>query len=124
MWYNTLQRRNKNEISSRNAQHQECMRKEKWDNSAVALHSRNCQGEIDFENTETVKVIYNKFDRKVREALEIQLNECGPKKGGMNFDEGQYVSTKFWIPFFDQLRNKSKTRSTGTAVSTRPTITN
>ena len=114
----------KMKISSRNAQHQECMRKEKWDNSAVALHSRNCQGEIDFENTETVKVIYNKFDRKVREALEIQLNECGPKKGGMNFDEGQYVSTKFWIPFFDQLRNKSKTRSTGTAVSTRPSITN
>jgi hypothetical protein len=93
-------------ISSRNVQHEECMKKEKWDNSAVALHSRNCQGEINFENTETVKVIYNKFDRKVREALEIQLNECGPKKGGMNLDEGQYVSTKFWIPFFDHLRKK------------------
>ena len=46
-----------------------------WENSTVALHAQNCQGSIDFGKTKTVKVEYNRFNRKVREALEIQLNK-------------------------------------------------
>ena len=60
-----------------------------WENSAVALHAQNCQGSIEFEKTKTVKVEYNRFNRKVCKALEIQLNQCGPSEGGMNLDNGQ-----------------------------------
>ena len=56
-------------VSTRNVQHQECLRKKEWESSAVALHAQNCQGSIDFEKTKTVKVEYNRFNRKVREAL-------------------------------------------------------
>ena len=31
-----------------------------------------------------------KVDTIVWEALEIQYHECGPKKGGMNLDDGHY----------------------------------
>ena len=55
-----------------------------------------------------MKVERNRFNRKVREALEIQLHECGPEKGGINQDDGQYVNTKFWMPYFKYLREKAK----------------
>ena len=48
----------------------------------------------------------NRFERKVREVLEIQYHKCGPKKGGMNLDDGQYVTTKFWTPHFKYLRKR------------------
>ena len=41
----------------------------------------------------TEKVIYNRFDRKVRESLEIQKNNCNSQHG-MNLDNGQYVTHK------------------------------
>ena len=44
----------KMKVSTRNVQHQECLRKKNWENSAVALHAQNCQGSIDFEKTKTV----------------------------------------------------------------------
>ena len=56
----------------------------------------------------TLNVENNKFDRKVREALEIQYHECGSKKGGMNLDDGQYANTKFWTPYFKYLRNDAR----------------
>ena len=69
----------------------------------MAAHSCQCEGIINFEKTETVKIIYNRFDRKVRETLEIQSNDCHYSKGGMNADKGQYVTTNFGMPFFRQM---------------------
>ena len=94
-------------INSRSLQHQDNVVNKKWDKSAIALHSRTCPGTIQWEETKTVKIEYNRLNRKVREALEIQLNECGPNNGGMNLDEGQYVTTKFWTPFFRYLKKKT-----------------
>ena len=94
-------------INSRSLQHQDNVINKKWDKSAIALHSHTCPGTIQWEETKTVKIEYNRFNRKVREALEIQLNECGPNSGGMNLDEGQYVTTKFWTPFFQYLKKKT-----------------
>ena len=74
--------------------------------SALALHSINCTGQIEWENIKTIKVEPNRFERKVRESLEIQYQECGPRKGGINLDDGQYVRTQFWTPFFKYLRNQ------------------
>ena len=98
----------KMKVSTRSGQHEESIRKEKWDNSGVVSHSKDCPGNIEFEKTETVKVIYNKFDRKVRESLEIQMHGCHTRDGGVNLDDGQYVYTKFWTPFFQYLRKNEK----------------
>ena len=80
------------------------MEKEEYEKSGVALHSRTCPGEIDFEGAETVAVIHNKFNRKVRETLEIQKHDCHISAGGMNPDKGQYVTTNFWVPFLKYLK--------------------
>ena len=32
------------------------------------------------------------------------MNECHIRDGGMNLDDGQYVNTKFWTPFFKDIR--------------------
>ena len=93
-------------ICTRGSQHHKNTMEKKIDKSGIALHSSECEKEIDWENIKTIKVEYNRFERKVREALEIQYHECGPKKGGMNLDDGQYVKTKFWTPLFKYLREK------------------
>ena len=91
-------------VDTRKLQHVEDTQNEKWNKSAIADHKRKCTEGVIWENTETVKIEPNRFDRKVREALQIQLEECGPEKGGMNQDNGQYVKTKFWMPYFKYLR--------------------
>ena len=37
------------------------------------------------------------YNLKIREALEIRKNECGPGKG-LNEDMGAYVKTDLWDP--------------------------
>ena len=86
--------------------------KEQWENSAPALHQKDCDGTILWEQTETLKVETNRFDRKVREACEIQYHKCGPKDGGMNLDMGQYVKTQFWTPFFRYLKGNKERMTT------------
>ena len=51
----------------------------------------------------------NTFERRVREALEIQKHGSGPKEGGINKDDGMYVKTKFWLPYMRYL-NKHEMR--------------
>ena len=117
------------QIRSRNEQHHENARKQKWDQSGVVSHSRLCDG-VQWSEIETVSVERNKFDRKVREALEIQYNKCGPGYGGMNLDEGGYVKTKFWMPFMAYLKqlnrkNERDDRSVGSTSTTtvlHPTV--
>ena len=75
---------------ARTKEHQSNVEKGEYNKSGIAQHSKECQGNIKFEDTETV-VIYNKFDRKVRETLEIQKHDCHVKNGGMNPDKGKYV---------------------------------
>ena len=72
--------------------------------SGVTQHAKDCTGQIQFENVKTVPVIKNKFNRKVREGIEIQKHDCFYKDGGMNQDKGQYVTTKFWIPLLKYLK--------------------
>ena len=71
--------------------------------SGVIVHAKQCNGEIQWEKATTVKVETNKFKRKVREALEIQYNDSEPINGGMNLDNGQYVTTKFWKSMFQYI---------------------
>ena len=41
-------------------------------NSALALHAKSCNKGINWDKAETIKTEKNKFQRKEREALEVQ----------------------------------------------------
>ena len=44
------------------------------------------------------------FKRCVREALEIQKEEVGPRKDKLiNREAGQYVTTKTWLSLLEQI---------------------
>ena len=69
------------------------------------LHANTCKEEFDWEKTSTLKIEDRRFDRKVREALEIRFRETSPRnKHGLNQDDGQYVATAFWKPMLSYLR--------------------
>ena len=93
------------QIRTRADQHKKYVAKGQWENSGAAKHAKTCKAGPNFEQTETIAVEYNTFNRRVRETLEIQKHEAGPKEGGINLDDGMYVKTKFWLPY---LRNMSK----------------
>ena len=115
----------KMKICTRGDQHLKNTLDGNTDKSAIALHSSSCTGQIEWDKIKTIKIEPNKFDRKVREALEIQYQECGPQKGGMNLDDGQYVTTKFWTPMFKYLRNQRNQRienSADTITSNQVTV--
>ena len=92
------------QIRSRNKEHQEYVTKKQWEKSGAANHSRECDG-IEWDKTTTIVKETNRFEREVREALEIQRHQSDPDNGGMNLDNGKWVKTKFWLPFFKSLRN-------------------
>ena len=94
----------KKKISTRANEHKKHVEKNENKKSGVAQHAKDCTGQIQFENVKTVAVIKNKFNRKVREGIEIQKHDCFYKDGGMNQDKGQYVTTKFWIPLLKYLK--------------------
>ena len=65
---------------------------------------QSCDAEFDWKNLKTMKVEERKFDRKVREALEIQLQNTSPhSENGLNQDD---VTTRFWKQIFSYLRKK------------------
>ena len=66
----------KKRISTCTKEHYLNVVKDEWEKSGLAQHTKDCLGPIQFENTETIAVVYNKFDRKVREAIEIQKHDC------------------------------------------------
>ena len=49
-----------------------------------------------------------KFDREVRENLEIQKHGSGPKECGINQDDGRHVKTSFWIPMMRYLHRREE----------------
>ena len=93
-------------IRTRFEDHKNYVLKEKWDQSGAALHQKNCHS--GFEEVETIKIESKKFEREVREALEIQKHQSGPKDGKINQDDGKHVKTLFWIPMLRHLRGKEQ----------------
>ena len=95
------------QIRNRTSQHQDCVNKNNVAQSALAFHRKSCNASINWDGVTTLKIESRRFERKVREALEIQQHRCGPKSGGMNLDDGQYVKTLFWTPLFTFLRRSA-----------------
>ena len=77
-------------------QHKQTIKDKKWDSSGVSFHAKTCKKEFNWENTLTLKIEDRRFDRKLREALEIQFRETSPRnEHGLNQGDGQYVTTTF-----------------------------
>ena len=86
-------------ISTRVQQHQGTKCNGQLNQSGISEHAKNCHGQIDWDNVETLKVGPKQFPRKVREALEIQRNRTEPAlKNNMNKDNVLYVTSGFWKP--------------------------
>jgi len=89
-------------------QHKDYITKKTWDSSGISSHAKDCKIGFDWENASILKIENKRFDRKVREALEIQFQNTSPRsENGLNQDDGQYVTTNFWKPMFVHLREKS-----------------
>jgi len=95
----------KKKIITRMREHESYIEKGQLEKSGIALHTKECNGQIKFEDTQVVTKESRKFERKIRETLEIQKNNSHTRYGGMNQDKGQYVTTRFWIPLMKYLRN-------------------
>ena len=104
-------------VNTRLNQHYDDVAKDKMKRTGLTVHKSKCDGDIQWENATTIKVEKNRFSRKVREALEIQYNDSEPINGGMNLDNGQYVTTKFWKPMFQYIKGKESKRYEITSVS-------
>ena len=91
-------------ISTRIIQHQKSITDGKWESSGISEHAKKCHGHINWNDTETIKIESNQFQRKVRESLEIQ--NYNSKNEGMNLDPGNYVTTTFWKPLMKFINNQ------------------
>ena len=63
-----------------------------------------------FDEATTITVEHRKFERSVREALEIQRHRSAPRYKGINKDDGQYLKSTFWMPFMDLITKEEKDR--------------
>ena len=100
----------KKQVSTRMAEHMDNISKKRND-QPMAQHVCTCGCSIDWTKVRTLKVSNNKFEREVREALEIQYHQCGPRMGGMNLDDGRYLKTSFWTPMFKSLRENDNSET-------------
>lgn len=96
-------------ISSRISQHKISSNQGNGKNSAVAEHLKTCRGNFQWNSRNTLKIEVTEYNRKVREALEIQYHESTFRNGGLNRDDGDYVTTSFWKPMLQFLRQNKLT---------------
>ena len=62
-------------VQSRISQHQKTVTDEKWEASGIPLHAKNYKAGFKWEDTRILKTEERRFDCKLREALEIQLQD-------------------------------------------------
>ena len=86
-------------------EHQKAIFNGNFADSALSEHVINkCSKEIDWENASMICTEPRYFKRCVREALEIQKEEVGPRKDKLiNREAGQYVTTKIWLSLLEQI---------------------
>ena len=71
-------------------------------------HARTCKQGFEWDEASLLSIEEKKFDRKVREALEIQFRQTAPHtEHGLNLDDGQYVTSRFWKPMLSHIREKT-----------------
>ena len=102
--------RTKLKTCTRINQHEEYVAKEHWEKSGAAQHARTCPSGPLFDEATTITVEHRKFERTIREALEIQRNRSAPRYKGINLDDGQYLKNTFWMPFMDKITKEENER--------------
>ena len=93
-------------VSTRTQQHQQSVYDGNWEKSGVSEHTKTCHGIIDWSKAETLKVETITFERKIREAIDIQYYQTGARDGGVNQDGG-YMTTSFWKPMLQYVKTKT-----------------
>ena len=84
-------------------EHANAIRTENWSHSGISQHHQTCEQIFDPSNVDIISTMQCKskkkliYDLKIREALEIRRNKCGPGRG-LNEDMGAYVKTDIWDP--------------------------
>ena len=84
--------------------------RENWSHSGITQHYQTCNQPFNVNNAHVITSMQGKskkklaYDLKIREALEIRKNKCGPGKG-LNEDMGAYVKTDIWDPVLHTLDN-------------------
>ena len=84
-------------------EHGAAIEKKNWAHSGISQHHQQCNVPFDPANTSIITSLQAKtkrkleYDLKIREALEIRRNKCGPGKG-LNEDNGAHVKSDIWDP--------------------------
>ena len=90
------------QVSTRIKQHQKNSFLGNTAHSGLCQHDSLCEVEIQWEEAETIKVEGRYYERKIREALEIQRQNA--VQAGCNQDAGQYMANEHWLPIFRQIK--------------------
>ena len=77
---------------------------EKWESSGATEHTKECHGQFDWLLPKTVRISPYMYERKIREALEIDrvkaVNEKDKTFTVLNRDKCDYATTNSWKPLF------------------------
>ena len=94
----------KKKISTRLEEHQKDIRNGKWLATGCAEHSRDCDGNFNWEENVTIGVEPDFHHRKIREALEIRRFKTGPDQPmGLNRDMGNITHSNSWNALFSKM---------------------
>ena len=100
----------KNKILTRSIEHQQNSMKGNWEKSGATEHCLKCHGQFNWLHYSTIKVEPKYYDRKIREALEINNAKCS-SKNILNRDDGNIVKTNTWTPLFAKIiENETNTK--------------
>lgn len=96
-------------FSTRVKEHRKAVEHKKWSHSGITAHKEACDLPVDWENPQILATMAHKnkkvlkYNLRLREALQIQKNDCGPGRG-LNEDWGAYLKTRAWVPVFNRMK--------------------
>ena len=89
------------QVATRIKQHQRNSFLGNTAHSGLCNHDSVCDGEIMWGEVATIKIEPRYYERKIREALEIQRHDA--IRNGCNQDTGQYMDNEFWLPIYRKI---------------------
>ena len=99
----------KKRVLTRCIEHQQDSMSGKWESSGATEHTKECHGQFNWLHPKTVRISPYMYERKIREALEINklkaINEKDKTFTVLNRDNGDYVTTNSWKPLFMKMGN-------------------
>jgi hypothetical protein len=96
-------------FSTRVREHRKATKQGKWSHYGITAHKEACDLPVDWENPKILDTMAHKnkkvlkYNLRLREALHIQKNDCGPGRG-LNKDWGAYLKTRAWVPVFNRMK--------------------